>query len=150
MVEVLEFMHHEHNMLHRDIKPSNFVIDKNNRIKLIDFGQSRKYDPSQDVLKKVLYVPENDWERSVSTYPGEFNGTLVFMSPELITYGIRSPAQDLWAVGCTLFYMLTKKLPFEADKKTDILKNVKRGEISIPYSIVQQYPDAAQLIEDLL
>ena len=91
MVRVLEFMNHEHNMLHRDIKPSNFVIDKNNMIKLIDFGQSRKFDPNEDLFK-LLDVPEDDWTETFDRTPGEWVGTLVFRSPELVTHDIRSPA----------------------------------------------------------
>ena len=49
-MQVLEYMHHEHNMLHRDLKPENIVIDKNFRIKLIDFGESKIFDPNEDLF----------------------------------------------------------------------------------------------------
>ena len=102
-------MHHEHNILHRDIKPSNFVIDKDFSIKLISFGQSRKFDPSKNLFRR-LDKPFEDTSSDLT--PGEWVGTQVYRSPELVKYDISSPAYDLWALGCTLFYMLTKKLPF--------------------------------------
>ena len=114
IVQTLEFLHNEHNYLHRDLKPQNFAIDKNFRIKLIDFGESKQIDSNRDLFK-YLDVPQNDLSDLSFTNtltPGDWVGTLVYRSPELVTHDISSPAMDLWALGCTLFYMLTKELPF--------------------------------------
>ena len=59
-MQALEFMHNEQNYLHRDLKPANVVIDKTFRVKIIDFGESRKFDPNQDLFN-LLDVPKEEW-----------------------------------------------------------------------------------------
>ena len=123
-MQVLEYMHHEHKLIHRDIKPSSFVIDENFRIKLISFGQSKKYDPNID-LYKLLDLPLDEWsDESYDLTPGAWVGTMAFRSPELVTHDVSSPALDLWALGCTLFFMLTKELPFKASNSFDIQQKI--------------------------
>ncbi|MBV9125305.1 MAG: protein kinase [Planctomycetes bacterium] len=86
---------HRHRMVHRDIKPSNLLITPEGQVKLLDFGLARHF-------------------RHRLTEPGTVLGTLDFMAPEqsqdATTVDIRT---DLYALGGTLFWSLTGRLPFE-------------------------------------
>jgi serine/threonine protein kinase len=92
---------HKQNLVHRDIKPANIMVSLEGdgaTAKIIDLGLARG-------------VVESQSETAVSV-PGSFAGTPEFASPEQfagIGVDIRS---DLYALGATLWQMLSGKLPF--------------------------------------
>ena len=100
VLNVLEFAH-EREIFHRDIKPSNVMVARTGDIKVIDFGIAKsKGDPSL-------------------TMAGSACGTPAYMAPEQFTPSDDTDYQlvDIYAVGVTLFFMLTGRLPFEADNE---------------------------------
>lgn len=84
---------HDRNIAHSDIKPSNFLIDQYGRIKITDFGLSTIHI---DAPKSSLFL-----------------GTKLFMAPEIFTQAEYNPIiADVWAIGVSIFYIVTKKYPF--------------------------------------
>ena len=81
---------HRLGIVHRDVKPSNCFLDGDGRVKVGDFG-----------LSKSL-VAETDL-----TQTGSFLGTPLFAAPEQVRSGNVDPRTDVYAVGATLFYILT-------------------------------------------
>ncbi len=76
-------------ILHRDIKPSNIIIDKNEKLYLIDFNAS-----------KEIHMNTNE---DTALY-----GTRYFGAPEqLAGYTSSSEATDIFGLGATLNYLLT-------------------------------------------
>ena len=67
-------------------------------MKLCDFGVSEFFEPSDDLVSNAT------------------KGTYLFMSPEMVDpskeKGIHGKAGDIWALGVTLFNLLTKTHPF--------------------------------------
>lgn len=88
---------HASNILHRDIKGSNLLIDKDNNLKIADFGLARPYTESHVLTNKVI--------------------TLWYRPPELLLgadkYG---PGVDMWSVGC-IFAELIHGKPILPGKK---------------------------------
>lgn len=103
---------HAKGIIHRDLKPSNVLIERVGRRdypKLIDWGISK--------FESV----------SPSTQPGSLMGTPAFMAPEQTRGDYVSPATDIHALGALLYYCLTGRLPFEADRLPALLDEVARG-----------------------
>ncbi len=98
VLATLEFAH-ERGVSHRDIKPSNLMIDKQQRVKIIDFGIAKsETDPNLTVA-------------------GSSCGTPTYMAPEQFNPSdkINYVLADIYAVGTTLYYLLTGELPFKGD-----------------------------------
>jgi serine/threonine protein kinase len=99
-------------LVHRDIKPANLLVipDPSNQggetIKIIDFGLARStYNDDMGM-----------------TMTGMVMGTPNYMSPEQVR-GEKDlkPQCDMYALGCTLYHLLTGRLPFEANAPGQVL-----------------------------
>ena len=96
-IQVTSALNHAHsnNIVHRDIKPENILINKDNIIKIADFGLCK------DITDPAI------------TQVGIILGTINYISPEqaqgLEDIDIRS---DIYSLGITLFHTLTGQLPF--------------------------------------
>jgi WD40 repeat protein len=90
---------HERGMVHRDIKPGNLLLTADGRVKVLDFGLARF----------VSEMPPGEG----LTPSGAVVGTPDYMAPEQArdprTADIRA---DLYALGCTLYYLLAGRPPF--------------------------------------
>jgi serine/threonine protein kinase len=93
---------HQAGLVHRDIKPANLILTRDEKggmlVKVIDFG-----------LVKLTGEPGDD---SAMSDPGTFVGTPRYASPEQFSGGKIDIRSDLYAVGITLWHMLTKATPF--------------------------------------
>ncbi|MCX5684512.1 MAG: serine/threonine-protein kinase, partial [Planctomycetota bacterium] len=87
-------------VLHRDVKPSNCFIENDGTVKIGDFGLS--------ISTKGRAEPN-------VTVTGTFLGTPAFSSPEQLRGDELDVRSDIYAVGITLYYLLTGKTPFKAD-----------------------------------
>ncbi|XP_072047598.1 myosin light chain kinase, smooth muscle-like [Amphiura filiformis] len=101
---------HRQSILHLDLKPENIMcVDKTgSRIKLIDFGLARKFDPTANV--KVMF------------------GTPEFVAPEVINYEKINFATDMWSVGVICYILLSGLSPFMGDNDAETLSNVTLAE----------------------
>ncbi len=86
---------HKAGFIHHDIGPKNFLVDRNNEVRLIDFG---------------LAVPDTP----AFHRPGNRTGTLQYMAPELMRRETTDKRLDIFAFGVMAFEFLTNRLPYEA------------------------------------
>src|ERR1039457_3424108 len=89
---------HSVGVLHRDIKPANCFVDPGGMVKVGDFGLS----------VSTLARPE-----SHLTMTGAFLGTPAYASPEQVRCDALDVRSDIYAVGATLYFLLTGKAPFD-------------------------------------
>lgn len=105
----LEYLHNN-NVIHRDIKPSNLMVD-GNRLCLIDFGAGKYFN---EFLKQCRNCKKQvDGKLDMCPYcKSPLKGTIIFApgyAPWEQEEGYAYPQSDIYAVGRTLFFMLTGK-----------------------------------------
>ncbi len=96
-------------VLHRDIKPTNCFVDADGRVKVGDFGLS------VSVAVRV--------ETQLTTQ-GTFLGTPAYSSPEQLRGDELDLRADIYSVGVTLYYLLTARVPFDADNMVKLISAV--------------------------
>jgi serine/threonine protein kinase len=93
---------HQQGIVHRDIKPSNLLVDRHDSVKILDLGLSR------------LSALAGGQPASDLTNTGRLMGTADFMAPEQFANPREVDARaDIYSLGCTLYYLLAGKPPFE-------------------------------------
>lgn len=94
---------HKRGMVHRDIKPANIMLDVNNQAILMDFG-----------IVKII-------GGSSHTVTGAVMGTARYMPPEVVRSEPADQRSDIYALGITLYEMLSGKPPFEANSVMTVM-----------------------------
>ena len=95
LCDALSYAHESAHLVHRDLKPSNLMVNSKEELKITDFGIACTLRDS------MTYV-------SVRTS----SGTLNYMSPQQLLGEDPAASDDIYAVGATLFEMLSSKPPF--------------------------------------
>ena len=127
--QVLDALDYAHKMqtVHRDIKPANILLSRDEQVKLVDFG-----------LAEIL---------ATNAYAGGA-GTYAYMAPEDFADEDRSDSQsDVWAVGVTLFEMLTLQRPFNVSRVKDPFAWKRVLENESPAPISDYLPDAPPILQ---
>src|SRR4051812_1017438 len=135
---------HAAGIVHRDIKPANIMVDRDGRVKVLDFG-----------LAKLAEQPAGEHDAtttSAGTRLGMILGTAAYMSPEQAEGRAVDARSDLFSFGAVLYEMLAGRRPFTGDsdlaRLTAILRaapeplHVPKEVAAIVQRALQKTPDA--------
>lgn len=97
---------HTKGVIHRDIKPENIMVHEDGLLKLMDFGIAQARD------QKSL------------TLTGALLGSPAHMAPEIIEGKEACEKSDIFSLSTVFYWLLTGKLPFEADNPHVLMQNI--------------------------
>ena len=104
---------HQAGMVHRDIKPSNIMITPDGNAKILDLGLARALGEEQGITRANTVL-----------------GTLDYASPEQLSDATKADVRsDLYSVGCTLYFALSGRPPFEGG---DMINKIFRQRLDDP------------------
>ncbi|WP_419711277.1 protein kinase domain-containing protein [Pseudomonas sp. NFX224] len=118
-------MLHRRQILHRDIKPENLLLGDDGELRLLDFG--------------LAYCPGLSADQ-----PSTLPGTPSFIAPEAFRGEAPTPQQDLYAVGVTLYYLLTGHFPYGE------IEAFQRPRFGVPISASRYRPDLPEWLTQSL
>jgi serine/threonine-protein kinase len=123
---------HAAGIIHRDIKPANLILAPHGVVKICDFGVARLLDTSP--------TPN-------LTGPIAAMGSPSYMAPEQISGGAIGPRTDLYALGGTMYAMLTGRPPFTGGGQLGV---VQQHLVEPPVPLTQRRPDVPATVEELV
>jgi serine/threonine protein kinase len=123
VAEALDYAH-DSGIIHRDFKPSNVLLDARGNTYLADFGIAKAAEATVQLTGSGMV------------------GTPFYMAPEVAQPGGVTHLVDVYALGVTMFLMLTGRVPYEADTPMGALMahavapipNLKRFRSDLPDS----------------
>jgi serine/threonine protein kinase len=99
---------HSRGLIHRDVKPGNLLVTPEGVCKVSDLGLAGFVHEEDDLPSDSKAEGEERMERR-----GKIVGTADYLSPEqILSPDELTPACDVYALGCTLYYAVTAKVPF--------------------------------------
>jgi serine/threonine-protein kinase len=115
---------HSRNVIHRDIKPDNILITRSGVSKLADLGLAKRTD-----------------EASHLTATRQGFGTSFYMPYEQALNAKHADGRsDIYALGATLYHLITGQVPFPGDNHLDVVEKKDLGEFTPASRINQTVP----------
>ncbi len=132
---------HARGIIHRDLKPDNVFLRSDGGVKILDFGLAKLQLPSID----ALHTP------TPHTITGVVLGTAGYMAPEQVRGGDVDARSDLFALGATMYEMLSGQRPFSGGSTFESLHAILTSEPADLIDVNPQVPPAlADIVKRLL
>ncbi|XP_074563934.1 3-phosphoinositide-dependent protein kinase 2-like [Curcuma longa] len=136
VIDALEYIH-SMGLIHRDIKPENLLLTSDGHIKIADFGSVKPTRESQ-----ITVLPNSANEKACT-----FVGTAAYIPPEVLNSSPATFGNDLWALGCTIYQMLSGSSPFKDASEWLIFQRIIARDLKFPEYFSHE---ARDLIDKLL
>ncbi|KAF2710527.1 kinase-like protein [Pleomassaria siparia CBS 279.74] len=119
---------HNKSCVHRDLKLENILLDKNENVKLVDFGFTREYEGKSNYLQTWC-------------------GTVCYSAPEMLK-GEKYAGEkvDVWSLGIILYALLVGELPFDEDDEMVTKTKILKDEPVYPENFPPQAKELCQIL----
>lgn len=147
--------------VHRDVKPSNVMLARDGGVTLLDLGLARfqidGVDPADPEAEPDAPGGATSGGEAIGgvTGTGQTMGTADYIAPEQVTDSRNVDVRaDLYALGCTLFKLLTGRAPFADEKHGTAFAKMTAHVSEVPPSLGERLPGApaalVRLVDSLL
>jgi serine/threonine protein kinase len=136
--QAAEGLHYAHRrgLVHRDVKPGNLLVTPDGRTKITDLGLA------------WFLMEDLEGGRPVGGKPNSLVGTADYLAPETIRRPDQIlPVSDVYALGCTLYYAVTGKVPFPGGNTPD---KIRRHLDETPLNPLHFNPDLPEAFCDAI
>uniref|UniRef100_A0A914Q1Q0 non-specific serine/threonine protein kinase n=1 Tax=Panagrolaimus davidi TaxID=227884 RepID=A0A914Q1Q0_9BILA len=127
---------HKFYIVHRDVKPENILLSDTGHMVLSDFGCAKFLEQTEEEKKEL----------ETRVRKSSFVGTAHYVCPEVLLNKPIDETCDYWALGCTIFQLLTGERPFNDVSEYFIFKRIT----SLRYSFPDDFPPSADDAKDLI
>jgi serine/threonine protein kinase len=136
-------------IIHRDIKPANIFMTTRGQVKVLDFGLAKFTSVKQQGDASARAAAETTTESGDShlTGPGEFVGTVSYMSPEQACGRPLDCRSDLFSFGVVLYEMATGTQPFRGETSAVIFEAILNR---VPVSPLHLNPDLSPGLDRII
>ena len=117
---------HNNGIIHRDVKPQNIIISLDGKAKIADFGIARA--------------------ATSDTISSSAMGSVHYCAPEQTRGGYCDAKSDIYAMGVTMFEMLTGRLPFEGDTTVEVALRHLQEDTPSPRKFASDLPLSTEKI----
>ncbi|MBN1427497.1 MAG: protein kinase [Anaerolineae bacterium] len=121
---------HQQGVIHRDFKPSNVLLDKGGNAYLLDFGIAKVSQETAQLTGSGIV------------------GTPTYMAPEMFKQELPTPAVDIYALGVTLYQILSGSTPFEGTTPVQLMYSHLNEPVPDITSVRQDIPETVQIVLD--
>lgn len=128
LIFALDYLHNEKKIAHRDIKAENILFDRDNNIRLIDFGLSNSFEAPDTLFQTACGSPN-------------------YIAPEVVKRKGYTNLSDVWSAGVVLYAMLIGKLPFYDKNIKKVIEQIVFEEPDYP---IHMNPEARLTIQKIL
>ena len=128
---------HEAGIIHRDVKPQNIMLTNDGTVKVADFGLARPVRSMSDSGRQ-LTDHSAGW------------GTPCYKAPEQWAQREIGPAADVWALGATLYHLLTGRKAFAFDAPGKLEQAVQAGFVPLPEDLERIGSDVRSLLRNCM
>jgi len=124
---------HAAGIIHRDFKPGNVVVDREERVRVLDFGLAKRLedDPETSMVGEAdtVAVPYSEATAGSETRTGTLLGTPLYMAPEQHQYRAADARSDIFSFCVTLYETLYGEPPFAGTSLQELRANVTGGNV---------------------
>jgi serine/threonine protein kinase/tetratricopeptide (TPR) repeat protein len=126
---------HSRGVIHRDLKPANIILGKHGETLVVDWGLAKAVGRADPSVGEQTIAPSSSG--SSETLPGSALGTPAYMSPEQASGDLDrlGPRSDVYALGATLYCLLTGKPPITSDDVGEALRRAQQADVPPPRAV---------------
>lgn len=112
---------HDRSVVHGDLKPDNVMVGAYGEVRVMDWGLASVVEPG-----------------GTGSANGGVAGTPAYMAPEQAFAEPRTQLSDVYALGATLYEVLTGQAPFTEPNPHDVLRRLRRGDRPVPPARIEE------------